>query len=266
MRRRVRAVVVVGLTGVVGAVVILAERGTDVTAAGTAKSLAAALPEEDPLGPPPRLGLAIPQPRLLAARTDGVSLWAPVRLPLDIRDAPSEQGHIVAHVATLTPEGTSNLVLVTGPTQADQGLWVPVRAPGVTGWAPREALGGYEAVDTRLLVDTRAFTATLLRANRVAFRARIGVGTANAPTPTGSFYVRNRLTRYRSAFYGPMAFGTSARSTLTDWPAGGFVGIHGTSRPGLLPGRVSHGCIRMRNPDIVELARLMPVGTPVEIT
>ena len=265
MRRRVRAVVVVGLTGVVAAVVVLAERGTDGTAA-TAPSLAAALPDEDPLGPPPRLGLAIPKPRLLAVRTDGVSLWAPVRLPLDLRDAPSEQGHIVAHVATLTPEGTSNLVLVTGPTRGERALWVPVRAPGASGWAPREALGGYEVVDTRLLVDTRRFTATLVRANRVVFRARVGVGTASAPTPTGSYYVRNRLTRYRSAFYGPVAFGTSARSTLTDWPAGGFVGIHGTSRPELLPGRVSHGCIRMRNADILKLARLMRVGTPVEVT
>jgi lipoprotein-anchoring transpeptidase ErfK/SrfK len=28
---------------------------------------------------------------------------------------------------------------------------------------------------------------------------------------------------------------------------------------------VSHGCIRMRNDDIVALARRMPVGTPVTI-
>ena len=52
---------------------------------------------------------------------------------------------------------------------------------------------------------------------------------------------------------------------LTDWPAGGFIGIHGTDRPGLLPGRVSHGCIRMRNRDIVRLGRLMGVGTPLTI-
>ena len=65
---------------------------------------------------------------------------------------------------------------------------------------------------------------------------------------------------------GPLAFGTSARSAvLTDWPEGGFVGIHGTNEPGLIPGRVSHGCIRLRNRDILRLARLMPVGTPVTI-
>jgi lipoprotein-anchoring transpeptidase ErfK/SrfK len=72
--------------------------------------------------------------------------------------------------------------------------------------------------------------------------------------------------RYRSKFFGPLAFGTSARSAvLPDWPGGGFVGVHGTDRPDLIPGRVSHGCIRMRNVDIVRLGRLMPVGTPVTI-
>ena len=52
---------------------------------------------------------------------------------------------------------------------------------------------------------------------------------------------------------------------LTDWPAGGFVGVHGTSLPQLLPGRVSHGCVRMPNASIVKLAKLMPVGTPLTI-
>jgi hypothetical protein len=171
----------------------------------------------------------------------------------------------VARVAVSTPEQTANLVLVTGPPRRQGRVWVPVRATGAVGWAPRDAIGGYEAVDTRLVVDTAALTATLFRAHRVVFRARIGIGTSAAPTPSGSFYVRNVLTRYRSPFYGPVAFGTSARSTLTDWPAGGFVGIHGTNRPDLLPGRVSHGCIRMRNRDILELARVMPVGTPVVV-
>jgi lipoprotein-anchoring transpeptidase ErfK/SrfK len=257
---------VVGLAGVVAVVLALGERGARTSAAARPTSLAGAIPEEDPLGPPPRLGLAVPRPTLLASRIDGVSLWAPVLRALDVRAAPSATARIVGRVTASTPERTENIVLVTGPTRGTGRLWVPIRATGTTGWAPREALGGYETVDTRLHVDTNAFTATLVRANEVVFSARIGVGTADAPTPTGSFYVRNRLTRYRSASYGPVAFGTSARSTLSDWPAGGFVGIHGTNRPELLPGRVSHGCIRMQNEDIVALARLMPVGTTVEIT
>ena len=98
------------------------------------------------------------------------------------------------------------------------------------------------------------------------FSAPVGVGQPQSPTPTGEFYVRDVVTRYRSPMYGPIAFGTSARSAvLTDWPAGGFIGIHGTDQPGLIPGAVSHGCVRMRNADILRLAKLMPVGTPIII-
>jgi lipoprotein-anchoring transpeptidase ErfK/SrfK len=123
-----------------------------------------------------------------------------------------------------------------------------------------------EEVHTRLIVDRARLTLTLLRNGRPIFHAPVGIGAPATPTPTGRFYVRNCLTRYASPFYGPIAFGTSAQSqTLTDWPAGGFVGIHGTNEPGLIPGRPSHGCIRLRNPDIVRLARLLPVGTPLEI-
>jgi hypothetical protein len=245
---------------------VVGDRGEDVPAASGASSLAAEIPADDPLAPPPRLGIDVPLPRLLDAREDGTTLWAPVRRSFEILEAPSASASVVARVPASTPEQTTNIVLVTGPSRREGRVWVPVRTAGATGWAPREALGGYEAVDTRLLVDTAALTATLLRADRVVFRARIGIGTAAAPTPTGTFYVRNELTRYRSPFYGPVAFGTSARSTLTDWPSGGFVGIHGTNRPDLLPGRVSHGCIRMRNRDVLSLSRLMPIGTLVEIT
>jgi lipoprotein-anchoring transpeptidase ErfK/SrfK len=116
------------------------------------------------------------------------------------------------------------------------------------------------------VVDLRRLRATLLRDGHRFLRAPVAVGQPRWPTPRGRFYIRNKLVRYRSSFYGPLAFGTSARSNvLTDWPGGGFVGIHGTDRPEQVPGRISHGCIRMRNPDIVRLGRLMPVGTPLTI-
>jgi hypothetical protein len=174
-------------------------------------------------------------------------------------------------VETQTPERTANAVLVLGSAVGRDGrLWVHVRLPVLpnnsTGWLPRAALGPYTFVRTRLVVDLERLTLTLLSDGRPIFRAPVGVGTPSSPTPTGQFYIRNKLIRYRSPFYGPIAFGTSARSRfLTDWPAGGFIGIHGTSEPELLPGRVSHGCIRMRNADILALARLLPVGTPLTI-
>ncbi len=129
----------------------------------------------------------------------------------------------------------------------------------------RQALGGYETVTTHLIVDRADLMATLYRQGKAILSAPVGVGTSAWPTPAGEFIVRNELTRYSSPFYGPIAFGTTARSVLSDWPSGGFVAIHGTDEPQLIPGRVSHGCIRLRNSDIVRLAALMPVGTPLTI-
>jgi hypothetical protein len=177
--------------------------------------------------------------------------------------------HVVA-VRPTTEEGTTNIVLVLGEAIEGREHWVHIRFPVLpnekTGWVPRSALGGYEVVQTHLVVDSRAFTAKLIRDGRIIFHTRVGVGRRESPTPTGQFYIRDKLMGFGDAFYGPIAYGTSARSRmLTDWPGGGFIGIHGTNEPELIPGRISHGCIRMRNADILKLSRLMPVGTPLTI-
>lgn len=211
-----------------------------------------------------------PKPKALAG-VRHVSRFSPVRRAVTARAEPDLVSRAVAVLAARTPEGTRNIVLVLGRERAPDGsLWLRVRLPvlpnNTVAWVPRDALGGYGAVRTRLVVDLQRLTATLYRSGRPILAADVGVGRKEWPTPRGEFYIRNRLTKYANPFYGPIAFGTSARSdVLTDWPAGGFVGIHGTNRPDLLPGRVSHGCIRLRNEDILRLARLMRVGTPVTI-
>jgi hypothetical protein len=209
-------------------------------------------------------------PRPLGAQDD-VSRYAPVLRPTAARAGPNAAADVVAHLETRTPEGTRNVVLVLRRAIGTDGrVWVRVRLPvlpnGRTGWVARDALGGYGSVRTHLVVDLEGLTATLFRDGRPVFTAVVGVGRPEWPTPRGEFYIRNKLTKYANAFYGPLAFGTSARSgVFTDWPAGGFVGVHGTNRPDLLPGLVSHGCIRLRNDDILELGRLMPVGTPLTV-
>ena len=244
-------------------------------AAGLARSTA---PDERPsrsqrpslLAAPPRSALTVPTPSPLRNNRETLR-WAPVVRPAVARSAPELDASVVARLAVRTPEQTPNSVLVLAGTRDRSGTsWLKVRLPilpnGSVGWIERGALGGYRFLHTRLVIDTEHFTATLSRDGRVVFTADVGVGKPASPTPKGAFYIRNRLTSFDSPFYGPLAFGTSARSSvLTDWPAGGFIGIHGTNEPELLPGRVSHGCIRMRNEDILRLGALMPVGTPVSI-
>ena len=43
------------------------------------------------------------------------------------------------------------------------------------------------------------------------------------------------------------------------------VGIHGTAEPWSIGSRASHGCIRMRVPDVIDLYPRVPVGAPALI-
>jgi lipoprotein-anchoring transpeptidase ErfK/SrfK len=186
------------------------------------------------------------------------------------RSAPRRTSAVVAGLGRWTPEGTTNLVLTLDGRRTRRGVWIRVRLAtlpnGRTGWVPRKMLSDWKEVRTRLVVDHRRLSATLYRRGKVIFRAPVGVGLPQWPTPRGEFYIRNQLYGFGNPVYGPLAFGTSARSSvLTDWPGGGFIGLHGTNQPSILPGRVSHGCIRMKNGHILRLARLMPVGTPLTV-
>ncbi|MGH3009778.1 MAG: L,D-transpeptidase [Gaiellaceae bacterium] len=118
---------------------------------------------------------------------------------------------------------------------------------------------------TRLIVDEKRLRATLYRDGRRVWTSIVGVGAPGTPTPKGHFYIREKLTGYASPFYGPVALGTSDYSTLSEWPKGGVVGIHGTDEPSILPGRVSHGCVRVPNAAVLRLARITPIGTPILI-
>jgi lipoprotein-anchoring transpeptidase ErfK/SrfK len=44
-----------------------------------------------------------------------------------------------------------------------------------------------------------------------------------------------------------------------------FIYIHGTSDEGLIGRPASHGCVRMKNADVIELFDAIKVGTPVLI-
>src|SRR5436190_1821884 len=201
-----------------------------------------------------------------------VAHWAPVPRTVAARKQPRSTAPVVTLLQTKTSDDTQNIVLVLDELDVSASeKWYRVRLPilpnNQTGWVPAGALGTVYTVQTHLYVDRATETATLERRGVTIFRTRVGVGRPYWPTPRGEFYIRSKLTNFGDPFYGPVAFGTSARSAvLTDWPGGGFVGVHGTSMPELIPGRISHGCIRMRNEASLRLAQLMPVGTPLTIT
>jgi hypothetical protein len=195
---------------------------------------------------------------------------AVVAMGTRVRDKPNKRAPVVGRLAALTQDGTRELVPALREARLPNGdRWtlvrVPMRPNGVTGWVRREALHAYHVVHTYLRIDKGRQRATLYRSGKRIWSAPVGVGKSSTPTPAGHFYARDRLRTTRASIYGSAAFGTSAFSSLSNWQRGGIVGIHGTDEPGLIPGHVSHGCIRVRNQDVVRLARLMPLGTPIRI-
>jgi L,D-transpeptidase-like protein len=208
--------------------------------------------------------------RLSNERT--LTRWAHTNLIGKIRSKPSEHGKTIAKLRWNTEDKLPEVyVVLQSRLDDDERVWLQIRIPGRpngrTGWVREEQLSNLKLVETHLTIDRRTLTATLLRRGKKVWSSRVGVGAPGTVTPKGKFWVRERLRNLGgSPVYGPWAFGISAYSdTLTDWPGGGVVGIHGTNQPELIPGRPSHGCVRVPNAKIVRLARLMPIGTPVSI-
>ena len=223
-----------------------------------------------PPGPPNPVGV-YPQRRLLSDRGSETYRWTFVSHRTVARSGPASGARPVTPIKLRTPELYRNAIQVLNQVTYKGGkTWVRIRLAvlpnSTTGWVPRGSLAAYQKVHTRMVISQRALRATLYRNGRPVFSTPVGVGQPQWPTPHGEFYVREKLSGYDAPAYGPRAFGLNAKSaTLTDWPGGGFIGIHGTNEPQILPGRVSHGCVRMRNPAILRLFRLMPLGTPVSI-
>ena len=201
-----------------------------------------------------------------------VTRWGHTNLLGGIRAEPSMSSKSIGKLRWNTEDDLPEVYLVLESRVDDAGqVWLKIRIPrrpnGDTGWVREEQISNLKVVTTHLTIDRSKLRATLRKGGKVIWSSPIGVGAPGTITPAGKFWIRERLKNLGgSPIYGPWAFGTAAYSDeLTDWPGGGVVGIHGTNQPELIPGRPSHGCIRVPNGKISRLARIMPIGTPILI-
>lgn len=216
---------------------------------------------------------AIRPPDIVLSDEFRLSRWAYPTRNAKIRVEPRPGARSFTRLRFRTEDGYPEIYLLLRRRAAANGeSWVRIRVPGRpngrTGWVPRAALGEFHVVRKALLVNRKTLRATLYDDGRRIFQARIGIGKRGTPTPGGRFYVREKfkVKGPGNGLYGTRAIGTSAYApTLSDWPKGGVVGLHGTGEPHLIPGRPSHGCVRFRNRAIEQLYRLLPRGTPIEI-
>lgn len=106
----------------------------------------------------------------------------------------------------------------------------------------------------RIIVDVSQHRLFLYQDSRLLKTYPVAVGKIVTSTPVGEFTIVNKDPNPGGPF-GAMWMGLSKP----------HYGIHGTNNPSSIGKAVSHGCIRMYNADVLELASIVPVGTRVTI-
>lgn len=106
----------------------------------------------------------------------------------------------------------------------------------------------------RIIVDLSERKLHLLDGDVVMRTFPVAIGAMLSGTPEGEFLIVNKQPNPGGPF-GAYWLGLSKK----------HYGIHGTNNPSSIGKRVSHGCIRMYNQDVITLANLVPLGTHVTI-
>ncbi|BAZ42769.1 ErfK/YbiS/YcfS/YnhG family protein [Calothrix sp. NIES-4101] len=126
--------------------------------------------------------------------------------------------------------------------------------------------------ESRLVVDLSDRRVYVYRMGEVIASYPTGIGKKGWETPTGSFKVFHMQHDpvWRHPITGKV-FPPGEDSPLGDRWIGflsdkdGEIGFHGTPDDSLVGSPVSHGCLRMRNPDVRMLYNQIKIGTPVEV-
>jgi len=117
------------------------------------------------------------------------------------------------------------------------------------------------------LSDRRVY---LYQGDKLAKSYPIAIGKAGWETPVGSYKVieMQRDPIWQHPWTGklvpPGADNPLGARWIGFWTDGkNFIGFHGTPQEQLVGQAVSHGCVRMRNQDVLALYAQVNVGTPV---
>ena len=143
---------------------------------------------------------------------------------------------------------------------------LPIRPNGSVGYVRARDVE-LVRVRTRIEVDLSERRLELYRDGRLVERLTTAIGTPSTPTPTGRYYVNQRLVPGDpNGPWGPAALGISAYSpVLRNWAQGGPIAIHGTNNPASIGHAASNGCLRLHNGDLRRVWEQTPAGTPVVI-
>lgn len=166
------------------------------------------------------------------------------------------------------PDGAPRVFLVTERKSGWLHVFLPVQPNGSQGWVSTDQVRTAKT-SYWLQVLRSGHRLKLYKGKQVVVSTPAAIGSTDTPTPGGAYYLTELLQPPNpSGDYGPYAYGLSGQSTaLTQFNGHDpVIGIHGTNHPELLGTSVSHGCIRVSNAVITQLAKMLPLGTPVQIS
>jgi len=128
-----------------------------------------------------------------------------------------------------------------------------------------------------LIVNRSSFSLTLYRDLKLAKTYKVAIGKVGLETPAGLYHIQNKAvnpawTMPNSDWVAPkdrgkvVPGGTAENPLKARW-LGIFAGagIHGTDAESSIGTAASHGCVRMRIPDVIDLYDQVPVGAPIYI-
>ena len=200
----------------------------------------------------------------------GATVVATTKVPeLQVFPGAEASGEPVAKLTDRTEYGLPRTLMVVGQQPGWYETLLPIRPNGSRGWV-RESDVTVTSTTLRIEIDLTTKYLVLYDGATKLLDTAVGIGKDETPTPPGLYYITDPvdLTARPDGAYGAYALGISGFSeVLMSFNGGpGQLAVHGTGNPADLGQKVSNGCIRIPNDKIVELARLVPLGTPVEIT
>ncbi|MGH2573601.1 MAG: L,D-transpeptidase [Actinomycetota bacterium] len=162
---------------------------------------------------------------------------------------------------------TAAWVLERSPDGKYGRVTLPYSGSLRTGWIP---LKGLERSRTSVMVrvDLSRHRLTLLKGGKVIMRTPAATGAPWSPTPTGTFFVTDRVDPGNPYGYlGAFAFGISGIQTQLPpgWSGGNQLAIHGTNNSNSIGKSASAGCVRVSARALMQLKPLLRLGTPVII-
>lgn len=218
------------------------------------------------------------QPQPLAKTPNVANKTAPTNPPQPPAKKPNVAKKTAATNPPQPPAKTAIVAKKTAPTNPPQSLkpygkQKPPVSKKSSVKRPSQAIDPKSlSKDTHLVIKLRDRRVYVYKNKKLKVSYPIGIGKAGWETPTGNYKVMDMQPHpiWEEPWTGKVIL-EGPDNPLGDrwigfWTDGrNSIGFHGTPSEKLVGQAVSHGCIRMRNRDVVALYEQVKMGTPVTV-